>query len=218
MDNTMSDVTAQHPMPKSIVLFVVACIVVFGALALYQGSTEFIIYTVMTIVEVVVVMVIHRRVGLPLHVLWLLAVWALLHLAGGTVHIDPELTKEGNKNVLYALRLHSWLPRYDQIVHMFGFFSATLTCGHVLLRSVRPISAAPDSMPKGYTAIIMCSMLAGMGLGALNEVAEFIITLIDENNGVGGYENTGWDLVSNTVGAFAGGVLLHMSKASFRSH
>jgi hypothetical protein len=39
-----------------------------------------------------------------------------------------------------------------------------------------------------------------MGLGALNEVVEFIATLFLETN-VGGYRNTGFDLIYNTVGA-----------------
>lgn len=213
----MTTQQTRHPMPQSIVFFVVACIAVFGAMALFQSSTEFIIYTVMTIIEGAIIVLIHRRVGLPMHVLWLLAVWALLHLAGGTVHIDPSLAGEGSKNVLYALRVHPWLPRYDQIVHAFGFFTATLMVGHVLLRSVRPVGGTAGSGARGHTAIIVCASLAGMGLGALNEVAEFIITLVDENNGVGGYANTGWDLVSNTIGAVVGGVALHLSRVSFRA-
>ena len=40
---------------------------------------------------------------------------------------------------------------------------------------------------------------AALGLGALNEVIEFIATLTMATN-VGGYVNTGWDLVANLVG------------------
>jgi hypothetical protein len=56
-------------------------------------------------------------------------------------------------------------------------------------------------------AFALCA-LAGMGLGALNEVVEFaaVLTLPDTN--VGGYINTGWDLVSNAIGATAGAVLM----------
>ena len=40
----------------------------------------------------------------------------------------------------------------------------------------------------------------GMGFGALNEVVEFAAVLLIPDTNVGGYTNTGWDLVSNLVG------------------
>jgi hypothetical protein len=46
-----------------------------------------------------------------------------------------------------------------------------------------------------------------MGLGATNEVIEFIATRLMDTN-VGGYENTGWDLVANAVGAGLAVVLI----------
>jgi hypothetical protein len=39
-----------------------------------------------------------------------------------------------------------------------------------------------------------------MGFGAANEVVEFIATITLPGTNVGGYENTGWDLVANLVG------------------
>jgi hypothetical protein len=44
-----------------------------------------------------------------------------------------------------------------------------------------------------------------VGLGALNELIEFTAALIMAQTNVGGYLNTGWDLVANFVGAAAGG-------------
>jgi hypothetical protein len=40
-----------------------------------------------------------------------------------------------------------------------------------------------------------------MGIGALNEVVEFAIALNVEASNVGGYLNTGRDLVANMLGA-----------------
>lgn len=40
-----------------------------------------------------------------------------------------------------------------------------------------------------------------MGFGAANEIVEFIAVLTIPNTNVGGYENTGWDLVSNFAGS-----------------
>lgn len=66
--------------------------------------------------------------------------------------------------------------------------------------------APPVSLPAGigraatFGGLALCA-LAGMGLGALNEVIEFIITLLVPENNVGGYVNTALDLVYNMVGA-----------------
>jgi hypothetical protein len=40
-----------------------------------------------------------------------------------------------------------------------------------------------------------------MGVGAINEVVEFLSTLVLAETHVGGFANTGWDLVFNMFGA-----------------
>ena len=47
-----------------------------------------------------------------------------------------------------------------------------------------------------------------MGFGALNEVIEFVATLTVPETNVGGYVNTGWDLVSNMIGSITAAVLI----------
>ena len=37
--------------------------------------------------------------------------------------------------------------------------------------------------------------------GLFNETIEFLITLLPGDSNVGGFTNTGWDLVANTLGA-----------------
>ena len=44
-------------------------------------------------------------------------------------------------------------------------------------------------------------MMGGLGFGALNEMVEFLITRVVPDTNIGEFENTGWDLVANTVGA-----------------
>jgi hypothetical protein len=55
--------------------------------------------------------------------------------------------------------------------------------------------------------IVFC---AGMGLGALNEVVEFVAVLTMPKTNVGGYVNTGWDLVANAVGALVAVVAIRV--------
>jgi hypothetical protein len=46
----------------------------------------------------------------------------------------------------------------------------------------------------------MLSGAASLGFGALDEVVKFVAVLLIPNTNVGGYVNTGWDLVSNLFG------------------
>ena len=55
--------------------------------------------------------------------------------------------------------------------------------------------------PRPTAGMLLICACAGMGLGATNEVVEFAATLLMPETNVGGYMNTGWDLVSNLIGA-----------------
>lgn len=48
--------------------------------------------------------------------------------------------------------------------------------------------------------IALLATLCGLGFGALIEVLEFLMTLLVPTN-VGDYADTGWDLVSDLIGA-----------------
>jgi len=186
--------------------FVAAYVIVFAFFALRQGNIEFVLYTVAMLGYIAVVLALDTRVHLSRLVLWCLAVWGLTHMAGGTVPI-PASVQDGDKPVLYAMRAVDWLPRYDQVVHAFGFFSATLVCGEALSAGMAKQLGQPNSTRRLSFGLAAGAALMGMGLGAFNEVVEFVMTLVLPETGVGGYTNTGWDLVSNMVGATAGGLV-----------
>ena len=73
--------------------------------------------------------------------------------------------------------------------------------------------AAPHAGQGRRVELVLLSVGAALGLGALNEMVEFIATLAHHGAHAGGYWNTGWDLVSNFTGATAGGLVLARSKA-----
>jgi hypothetical protein len=135
------------------------------------------------------VVVLDRRVGFSAAVLWGLAGWGLLHLCGGLVPV-------GGGRVLYEVWLLPVL-RFDQVVHAFGFGFAGLACWEAARR------AAPEAFT-GRGAILVV-VLGGCGLGALNELVEFLISQNVPGTKIGGYENTGWDLVANLAGTLLAG-------------
>jgi len=189
--------------PRGLIIAVGPVLLALCVLALRQGNAEFVAYALALVLEVGFVLLLHRRVGLTTPTLWCLAVWAILHMAGGTVSIpetSPLLDEHATKPVLYGVRLHEWTPRYDQIVHAFGFFTATLAAWEAIVSFMHP-----NHRPGIGQAL--AAALIGMGLGAVNEVIEFTMTLVLPETGVGGYTNTGWDLVSNTVGSIAAGAV-----------
>lgn len=174
------------------------------AISVWQGNWEFLYYSAWLVVFAMGVLVLDARVRLPFVVYWGLTLWCLAHLAGGIMPIPESLAEPGRPPNLYNLRVAAWAPKYDQVVHCLGFLVATL-CAWCGLRA-RVLEAG--STAQGQTAaarrvgfgLFLAVVLMGMGLGAMNEVIEFVATRIMPWTNVGGYENTGWDLVSNLVG------------------
>ena len=173
--------------------FSFAYVVGFTIFGLVRGNPETIVYLIAMILLLTVVATIHDRVGFSAIVLWGLAVWGLLHMAGGLIHVD--------NNVLYA----HWFGfiRFDQFVHAFGFGFGAYASWQALRRWIKPGAEA------GGAAFIV--FFAGMGIGALNEVIEFAITRVNSHSHVGGYTNTGWDLVANLVGSAVAALIAHRS-------
>ncbi len=113
-------------------------------------------------------------------------------MAGGGVPVGDS--------VLYA---HVVLPiygsgefvflKYDKIVHFYGFGITAWVLWHLLHRHF-PVMI-------GSASLIVFPVLGAMGLGAVNEIIEFIAVVVFPNTNAGGYVNTALDLVFNGAGA-----------------
>lgn len=178
----------------------------FLAWALSQGNNEFIFYFVVMLVMIGLVMWADVRARFSPLVLWMLSLWGLAHMAGGNVPVTPDgigfgtTAKPGETvTVLYNLWL---LPghglKYDQLTHAYGFFVATTACW----QAIRRLFTGQTPLTLGVFVIVAC---AGMGLGAVNEIVEYIATLRGPTN-VGGYTNNAQDLIFNGIGAVCAAV------------
>jgi hypothetical protein len=132
-------------------------------------------------------MAIHHRVHFPLSLLWAFSFWGLAHMMGGTYHVP------GTNEVLYNYWLIPDLLRYDQLIHAYGFGISAFACW-LGLKAMQP-GIRPTAGP------LSLSLLASLGLGALNETIEFSLTLFLSETNVGGFNNLGWDLIFNLLGA-----------------
>jgi len=194
-------VSGGPPRPPFVWTRALVAVAVFTALylaaavpvALLSGNREFVFYIVVMVVLIVLVWTVHRQVGLATATLWGLSVWGFLHMAGGLVPI-------GDGSVLYNWWLIPERLKYDQVVHAFGFGLTTWVCWQVLARHLAD--------PRPRLGPLIVSAAAGMGFGALNEIVEFVATLTVPETNVGGYVNTGWDLVSNLVGSVVAVLLI----------
>ena len=175
-----------------------------GIFAIANGNKEFVFYIIVMLTLMTVIYLMHRRVGLSAGLLWCLSTWGLLHMAGGLLRL-PESWPTEKGSVLYNLWLIPGLLKYDQLVHALGFGVTTWLCWQGLRHAITRHSG---QAPKPTLGLMVLCAAGGMGFGAFNEVVEFIATLTIPETNVGGYENTGWDLVANLVGSCVAAALI----------
>ncbi len=185
---------------------------VVGAFA--RGNFEFVIYIVVMLVLIAVVMAVHRRVGFSIGLLWCLSIWGLLHMAGGLVPVPQSWPIDGEIRVLYSWWIVPERLKYDQVVHAAGFAVTTWACWQALQAGMASrLGAAKSEVRPTVGFLVLCAM-GGMGFGALNEVIEFTATLLVAETNVGGYVNTGWDLVSNLTGSTLAAVAIYLMQSA----
>ena len=172
-------------------LYVTAALVA----ALVTRNHEFLFYIVVMLVLSAVVVVVHRRVNFGTGTLWALSAWGAAHMAGGIVPVPAEHAEAGAKPVLYSLWLIGETVKYDQVVHAYGFGLCTWVCWVGLKKAT--------GVTEPTLGRVSLAALAAFGLGAVNELIEFVATRLVAETNVGGYVNTGWDLVSNGIGVLA---------------
>jgi putative membrane protein len=73
--------------------------------------------------------------------------------------------------------------------------------------------AVPHAGVEHRRELVLLAVGGALGLGALNEMVEFLATLAHHGAHAGGYWNTGWDLICNFIGAGAGGLVIARSQA-----
>ena len=168
-----------------LIWFTFLYIIAFAAYALIHNNAEFIFYTSIVLFFFFLLLMKYKKLGLSHSILWALSIWGLLHMAGGNVPV--------NGSVLYNLKLIPVVLKYDQFVHFFGFATTTVVGWQLL----RPYLISPYNK----TTILVLVVMIGIGAGALNEVLEFLAVLFIPDTNVGGYVNTGFDMIFNLIGA-----------------
>jgi hypothetical protein len=187
-----------NPVHAAVWATVVATFVTVGAA---RGNPRVWPYFTVVLICTAICALVDRSVSFGPGALWLLVLTGTLHLSGGLI---PDPTGPG---VLYGTWLLPGLLRFDQLVHAIGSIAATVTAWQLLGTW---LGAGTPVRTQAWLAA-----LAGLGKGAVNEVVEFVVA-VQAPTYVGGFENTGWDLVFDTLGVAAAAVFLAASHAPRR--
>jgi putative membrane protein len=186
------------------ILIINACgLLLFTVLFASRKNYEFLLYIGVIVFFLALILATNKRVDYPNSVLWGLTVWAFLHMSGGGLYVGEVKLYE---IILVPISDTYHIFRYDQFVHIVGFGVATFVM-YVLLKPL----LIPDL--KRWTALSIVVVMAGLGVGALNEIVEFTATVLVPETGVGGYINTSLDLVSDLVGAIIAIGIIRIKKA-----
>lgn len=189
-----------------VVLFNIAYVVFAAAWVVSHGNSEFLAYIGVLLVIAGVIWWVHRSIDIPMSLLWCLSAWGAAHLAGGLMAIPESWPRGGETAVLYNLWLWPGWLKYDQLVHAYGFGITTWLCWLGLSAGL----LRQGITPRPTVGLLTLAAAASTGLGALNEVIEFIVTVIVPENNVGGYVNTALDLVFNLAGAVIAAVWIRL--------
>ena len=190
---------------KRVVWFTLSYIALALVMALVRRSPEFVYYITVMVVLCLAIFAVHRYTNLSDGVLWCFSIWGLAHMAGGLMPVPESWpTCEGPK-VLYNLWLIEPYFKYDQLVHAYGFGVTTWACWQGICAAFRNRG---HEVPRASFGLMTICVAAGMGFGAMNEIVEFAATLLMEDTNVGGYENTGWDLVANLAGGLVAAFII----------
>lgn len=125
---------------------------------------------------------------------WALCSVAVVHLVGG---LAPPLDEAPT---FYETWLVDRVVKFDQLAHLYGSLVITYACWHLVDGLLRP--------RRRGLALAFVALLMAMGIGALNELVEFIFGLNNPDFHAGGLANTGWDLAFNLGGGVIAMMLL----------
>jgi len=192
-------------------LFIVNLLVLSGFAIYYtlKQNYEFIIYIGVITFFLILILATWNKTNFDYWILSGLTVWAIMHMCGGGIRIGGE--------ILYTFVLipiieigGNVILRYDHVVHFIGFGVTTLVGWHL----IKPYL----NNKTNYKVIYVLVILIGMGVGALNEIIEFIAVVVMPATNVGGYYNNSLDLVFNTFGAICAVVIIHFQRKKSLKH
>jgi hypothetical protein len=173
---------------RNTIIFVSFYLILFSILALRRLNYEFFFYNIIIAIIVFILYKIHKEIHLSTGIITGLIIAGVLHILGGNVHIGATR--------LYDFWIINGLIRYDNLVHMFSIFVATLIAYNLISPYIN------YKIKKDWFYLSSLLILIALGIGVLNEIIELLAVLfLNASETVGGYMNNAMDLVFNLIGS-----------------
>lgn len=157
------------------------------------GNTEFLGYITVIIFLLVLGGCVLTHQCVPSWLLMMLSLVGFFHLLGAAVPVNGDILYN---YAPFPIENPSGLTfiKFDQIVHTYGTMVSALLMYYFLRRDTS----------FHWLGITVFSILGASGIGALNEIIEFVAKMTVPNTDVGGYYNTAVDLCVNLFGSILG--------------
>jgi len=184
-----------------VLIFSILYVIAFAVYYIVNTNYEFMLHVSILVLAIILISILHYKFRFSTGILVGISIWGLLHMLGGSLKIG------GTR--LYSIILLNIVPsqnilKFDQFLHMYCYIIVTLMAFFLL---------KPNLSKKMHWATISVLLIfVGMGMGALNEIIEFAAVLSMVETGIGGYENTLWDMVFNTFGALIAVIYINIRK------
>ena len=175
------------------ILYLIIAFILFSG----RKNFEFLIYVFVVILVLTVIFLLGSKFKFSKFVLTGLSLVGFLHMLGGLWIIDGLR--------LYGHYFVFGLIRYDIIIHFLGIFFGTLLFYEMLKSYLKNISSF---------VLFLLLFFVGIGMGGFHEIIEFLITVAVPETGIGGYSNTMFDMIANSVGALAAYGVIIWSKGN----
>lgn len=186
-----------------ILVFTLVYLVGFTIIAFIRTNFEFLYYTFSIVIIIFIVIKITKRLYLDFFILFNLSILGFLHLLGGNFYL--------NDLRLYDFYLIPGIFRYDNFVHIYATFIATLALYSLLSDFI------DERVRQRYLIFALILILMGMGLGVIVELVELgAVLFLNAGQQVGNYYNNAFDLFFNTIGASLAMVVVYFYRERSR--
>lgn len=189
-----------------ILLFNLIYLILFGIHFFKRGNFEFIWYIFIMLILIGVFSFLHKKYNFTKLTLIGLSIWGFAHMLGGsTIFGEPRIYARVLVDIFTTG--DTTIFRYDQLLHFYFYVVITNVVYQISQNYFKPNS-------KWYFLSTMI-VLTSMGIGAFNEIIEFLPVLFLSETGVGGYYNIAWDIVFNTLGAIVGIIYISLKRKNY---
>lgn len=189
----------------SILIFTITYTIIAGIYFLSVGNLEFLWYVGILASLIILMIVLHKKFKFSSIVLFGASLWGFLHMLGGGLRINGERLYGKMIISIYNSDVPGMqILKYDQFMHFYTYVVVVVLLFYILNTYLKE--------KVNWLIISVLLVFMAVGVGAINEIVEFMPVVFLENTGVGGYHNTLLDIIFNMLGSIAGVIYLSFKK------